>query len=147
MSCDPGFYIKSGKTGAKTCTADPRKPTASFKSVPTCTACPPYHFTNDEVGHGKCQEWTFCPPGKGVKINGTSKSDVQCEPCAAARVWAPGDDAVAECSSSHVTLHVTRISRAPQAPSSLVVCSSRLGHCRAAIVLPLAWRSDTQRID
>ena len=68
--CDDGYYIDSGTTGPKLCTADPGLPTSSYKIQPICMACPEAKYTNDAVDHDECNAeqtaCSLCPAGKSA---------------------------------------------------------------------------------
>ncbi|NXH23518.1 TNR1B factor, partial [Bucco capensis] len=54
----------------------------SFNSSRVCQ-CRPGLFCQTTVEHtcSRCQQHTLCKPGFGVKVRGTSASDVICEEC------------------------------------------------------------------
>ncbi|XP_061335315.1 tumor necrosis factor receptor superfamily member 8 [Pezoporus flaviventris] len=90
MRCGPEQYVneafqKPRCDACVSCTKEPdlvEKEPCSFSSSRVCE-CRPGLFCQTPVLNTciRCQQHTFCKPGFGVKVRGTSTNDVTCEEC------------------------------------------------------------------
>ncbi|XP_062478801.1 tumor necrosis factor receptor superfamily member 8 isoform X2 [Pezoporus occidentalis] len=90
MRCGPEQYVneafqKPRCDACVSCTKEPdlvEKEPCSFNSSRVCE-CRPGLFCQTPVLNTciRCQQHTFCKPGFGVKVRGTSTNDVTCEEC------------------------------------------------------------------
>ena len=97
-----GYYIVTGTTGTKTCTANTGQGTASFKDLPICSPCINDwrgHYTNPDVGYDEWTAWRNCPAGMGrVNGTGTDVSYLECENCGRSTVFGVNEaDDQSEC--------------------------------------------------
>ncbi|XP_016149130.1 tumor necrosis factor receptor superfamily member 21-like [Sinocyclocheilus grahami] len=81
--CPDGTFTR-GENGVQQCHRCQRRCQAPFVEKTPCTSttdrlcmCPPGSFSQG----GKCQRYTLCPPGWGVRKRGSETEDVRCRSC------------------------------------------------------------------